>query len=61
MARCLSWEGECSARRHSVPKMPGSGPRINITFRQLMGAPGWRPPEWDAYPDLTEGSNVVCR
>ena len=37
--------------RHAVPKMPDTGPRINITFRELMGAPGWRPPEWDAFPD----------
>lgn len=29
--------------RHGVPKMVGvSGERINVTFRRLMGPPGWR-------------------
>ncbi len=29
--------------RHGVPKMMGvSGERINVTFRRLMGPPGWR-------------------
>ena len=29
--------------RHGVPKMTGvSGERINVTFRRLMGPPGWK-------------------
>lgn len=30
--------------RHGVPKQPSiEGARINVTFRRLMGPPGWRP------------------
>ncbi len=36
--------------RHSVPRQgPVDEPRINVTFRRLMGAPGWRPPK-PVYP-----------
>lgn len=31
--------------RHSVPRQgPVDEPRINVTFRRLMGPPGWKPP-----------------
>ncbi len=40
---------------HSVPKMPQvTEERINVTFRQLMGPPGWRHPDarrWEERPD----------
>jgi alkylated DNA repair dioxygenase AlkB len=29
---------------HSVPKEVGAGPRINVTFRRVLGPPGYKPP-----------------
>lgn len=38
--------------RHAVPKEPAiEGPRLNVTFRRLMGPPGWRDPRWTCKED----------
>ena len=42
--------------RHAVPKEPAiAEPRLNITFRRLMGPPGWRDPRWKQNPRPSNG------